>query len=295
MRRARPTRVALATSAAYATLAPDDRPLAAALDRRGIEAVPAVWDDAAVAWRDFDAVVVRSCWDYHHRPDRFAAWVSWIERLGVPLWNPPAVLRWNADKRYLRELEARGVRVVPTAWIEPGGETTLAALLRERGWTDAVVKPAVSASAHGTWRTALASADADEARFRAAARERLLVQPFVREVAESGEWSLVFFGGRFSHAVLKRPRAGDFRVQAEHGGEHRLLPADPGLVREAEAVLAAAPPGWLYARVDGCVVGGRLCLMELELLEPMLFLEAEPLAAERFADALVAALVAALD
>lgn len=290
-------RVALATYAGLPALAADDRPLLALLPRHGVTAEPVVWDAAGVAWARYDAVVVRSCWDYHLRPGAFLDWVAAVERAGVPLCNPPSALRWNADKRYLRALADAGVPTVPTRWIEPGDAAspggTLARLLEETGWDEVVVKPTVSASAHGTWRTSRARAGTDGARFRAlAAGGPLMLQPFVAAVTTAGEWSLVFLGGRYSHAVLKRPRPGDFRVQHEHGGRAEPAAPDAATVAAAARALSHVPGGCLYARVDGCVVDGVFQLMELEVLEPSLFLATSPGAAERFAEAIVAALSA---
>jgi glutathione synthase/RimK-type ligase-like ATP-grasp enzyme len=284
-------RVALATAAAWAALNDDDRLLVDALGALGVEAAPAVWDDPTVEWGAHDVVVIRSCWDYFHRADEFRAWIDRLEAAGVALHNPPAVARWNMDKGYLRELEARGVGIVPTAWVERGAGGSLGELLGERGWRAAVVKPRVSASANGTWRTEGGGTD-DEARFRdGVAQGALMVQPFVDAVQAEGEWSLIFVDGEFSHAVIKRPAAGDFRVQIEHGGSADPVRPDPGLVAEARAALEAAPGRTLYARVDGCVVDGRFLVMELELLEPHLFLGTAPGAAERLAGAVARKLV----
>ena len=261
-----------------------------ALARLGVAVTPAVWNDESVQWDRFDAVVVRSCWDYHYRPAQFVGWVSRVDSLGTPLVNPAAVLRWNAEKTYLRDLAAAGVRTVPTRWIERGDADSLEAVLEEQGWRSAVVKPAVSASAHNTWRVDAASIAEVTPRFRAlVAQGRVMVQPFLEAVHDEGEWSLVFLGGTFSHAVLKRPRSGDFRVQAEHGGTAEpILPA-AHIIASAQVALAAAPRPCAYARVDGCIIDGELVLMELEALEPSLFLENSAHAGERFAAAIVAA------
>jgi glutathione synthase/RimK-type ligase-like ATP-grasp enzyme len=286
--RRRTRRVALATYARLPMLADDDRLLAAALHAAGVDVAPAVWDDPAVDWTSFDLVVVRSCWDYHTRLDDFLGWVDRLERAGTRVENSPAILRWNAEKTYLRDLAARGVAVVPTRWVRAGSDATLEAILGEAGWDEVVVKPVVSASATDTWRTTRARAGADAPRFHAlAARGGVMVQPFLPMVAAEGEWSLVFLDGAFSHAVLKRPAAGDFRVQHEHGGRATAVTPSPVLVRQAGAALAAAPGAPLYARVDGCLIGGRLHVMELELLEPGLFLAHEPQAAARLARAIV--------
>ena len=285
-------RVALATSAAVPELSPDDRLLLPALAARGIRAEPVVWDDGGAAWRGYDAVVVRSCWDYHHKPERFDQWTRELEAAGVPLWNPPAVLRWNARKTYLRELAGAGVPVVPTRFVDRSTGPDLDEVLEDAGWSDVVVKPVVSASAHETWRAGRGS-EGDGERFRRLVeRMPVMVQPFLPEIEREGEWSFCFFGDQYSHAVLKRPRPGDFRVQSDHGGVYHLAEAGVSLVAQAAAALQAAGSPTLYARVDGCVIGDVLYLMELELLEPGLFLAVHPPAPDRFAAAIAAALAA---
>ena len=282
-----PTTIALVTAEKYASLPDDDRLLIPALERLGARATPVVWSDPTVRWESFDAIVVRSCWDYHLRAAEFIAWVDRVEALGVPVANPPSVLRWNADKRYLRELEGRGVRTVPTLWIESGEGEPLPELLRSAGWDHAVVKPVVSASAHDTWRTSRARAAADEPRFaESRARGALMVQRFMPEIESAGEWSLVYLAGAFSHAVVKRPASGDFRVQKEHGGSSESVEPGAHLVDAGLRAIAAAPAALTYARVDGCEVEGELVLMELEALEPSLFLDHEERAPERFAEAI---------
>lgn len=248
-----------------------------------------VWDDRGVRWNQFDAVVIRSCWDYHTRLAEFMEWLDRLEHHGVPVWNPPALLRWNADKTYLRDLAARGIPIVPTRWVSRGEAASLRGVLLAESWRDAVVKPAVSAAAFHTWRVTAEEAAAADPRFRALVAERsVLVQAFVPEIERGGEWSFCFFGGVFSHAVLKRPRPGEFRVQEAHGGTAAPAQAEPELVAQAEAVIAALPTASVYARVDACLVAGQLRLMELEVLEPSLFLDLEPRAADRFAGAIAA-------
>ncbi|SRR6266446_1836519 len=280
-------RIALATSAKLPTLNDDDRLLIPALAELGLAAIPAVWDAPDVCWEEFQGVVVRSCWDYHHRLEEFLAWVARLERAGIPVWNPPAVLRWNSHKGYLRDLAARGVPIVPTRWLARGRRVGLGQLLRAEGWSEAVVKPAVSASAHGTWRTSFERASADQSRLDDLLRaEDVMVQPFVSEVGDTGEWSILFLDGQFSHGVLKRPAPGDYRVQWEFGGTAEATVAPGRLVADAEAVMAAVSGNPVYARVDGVEREGRLVLMELELIEPHLFLGWDASAAGRLARAI---------
>jgi glutathione synthase/RimK-type ligase-like ATP-grasp enzyme len=282
-------RIALVTYSRLLTLSEDDRLLVAPLAERGVRAEAAAWDDAVVKWDSYDALVLRSTWNYHTAIDAFRAWIDRIDALGVPIWNPPSMLRWNASKTYLRDLAARGIDVVPTRWIERGAGLNLRTVLGEAGWLDAVVKPAISASAYETWRvSALNVAPGEERRFGSLiAAGDVMVQPFLPELARHGEWSLMFVGGEFSHAVIKRPRSGDFRVQHEHGGsaEPRTPPAH--VLATAREIVSKAPGQWLYARVDGVEIGGSFVLVELEMLEPSLFLATDPRAPARFADAIV--------
>ena len=220
------------------------------------------------------------------------AWIATLERTDVRCFNEPALVRWNADKRYLRELAAKGVATVPTLWFEAGPGVTSTAVadrVAAEGWDDVVLKPAVSG---GAWRThrmrraELSGADAvlDEI-LRASA---LLVQPFLPEVVADGEHSLLFFDGAFSHAALKRAKPGDYRVQWTHGGTQVPETVPDALVTQARAVLDAAPSPGLYARVDGIVRDGRFVLMELEQIEPYLFFAQAPEAPSRLARALTA-------
>jgi hypothetical protein len=284
-------RVALATYAELPNLNDDDRLLIAALAALGVSAQPAVWEAPDVRWDGFGAVLIRSCWDYHQRLPQFLSWVATLELLKVPVWNRPDLLRWNSHKGYLRDLAAVGVATVPTHWLKRGEQVALSDVLGAEGWSAAVVKPAVSASAHGTWRTSLSDAARDQGRLDALlAHGDAMVQPYLDEVRDPGEWSLIYLGGRFSHAVLQRPARGDFRVQFAYGGT--AVARDPPrlLIADAEAVLGALPEEPLYARIDGVERGGHLILSELELIEPHLFLETDPAAAPRLALAFAGAL-----
>jgi hypothetical protein len=279
------SQIAFVTSSALPDLTDDDRLAVDALADLGLEAVPAIWDEERVDWSRFAAVVVRSPWDYFLRAGEFARWLDRLEALRAPLWNPAPLLRWNMDKRYLRELQRAGVRCVPTHWADHAHAESLGDVLRRHGWARAVVKPIVSGGAHETW-TVDAPAAEHEARFRRLAASGAMVQPFVDEIRTEGEWSLLFFAGEYSHAVLKRPAVGDFRVQEAHGGRRVPAEAPPDLVAAAGAVLDRVSGPWLYARVDICRHEGAWSLMELEMLEPSLYLDTDADAAARFARAI---------
>jgi hypothetical protein len=213
-----------------------------------------------------------------------------LERAGVQQARRAALLGRDELLYNQRELAGRGVPVMASAWLPRASAVDLHALLAERGWPEAVVKPAVSASAHGTWRTGLDRAGEDQPRLEELlAQADVLVQPLAPEVARDGEWSFVFLGGAFSHAVLKRPGPGDFRVQSELGGTETAAAPPPALLAQARAITAHIEGPWLYARVDGIDRGGVLTLFELELIEPVLFLAREAGAPPRLAAAILAA------
>ena len=274
--------IAFATYEGAPTLTADDRLAVPVLADMGIDVEPAIWSDSRIEWRRFDAVILRSTWDYHRRAGEFRDWLDRLESDDVPVWNPVALARWNMDKRYLRDLAARGVRTVPTVWVPGSDDVKLGELMKSRGWADAVLKPVVAATSYRTVRVSRASAER-----QVIEQGEAMLQPFVPQVAEEGEWSLVFLGGEYSHAVLKRPAADDFRVQEEFGGSSAVAEAPRELQESAAAVLDAVEQPWLYARVDGVRDDdGRLLLMELEMLEPLLFLAHHPHAPARFADAI---------
>ena len=247
--------VVLVTYDARPEVTEDDRFFADALSARGVSVDAIPWSDPAAQWSAFDAVVVRSSWDYFHRAREFHEWLDRLEGEGARVHNDVRILRWNADKTYLRDLEARGIPVIPTRWLDAGSSTSLRELRRQTGWTELVVKPTVSGGAHRTWRSAPNEETVDDERLaESVGRGEVMVQPLVREIEREGEWSLVFFGGAYSHTVLKRPGTSDFRVQREHGGT--LEPAEPAtsVIAAAERAIAAILVGGdtpLYARVDG--------------------------------------------
>lgn len=265
--------IGLVTCAKLPQLSADDQPLIAELSALGVPAAPVVWNDPGVQWERFAMLVLRSAWDYHLHAAAFVDWLARLEQLGVPLWNPAPMVRWNLHKRYLRDLAARGVLIPDTEWIPRGGNRALRDVLAERGWREAIVKPAISASATDTWRAG--AHGGDDARLAALLeRHDVLVQEVVPEVLSAGEWSLVFIDGEYSHAMLKRPRAGDFRVQQELGGSADLATPPAAMVDAAVAITRLLSGEWLFARIDGVATARGFMLMEAECIEPLLFFDA---------------------
>lgn len=268
-------RIALASCAAWPELTNDDRLLIPALQQLGVEAVPVVWD-GPVDWTDFDQVVIRSTWDYHLRPDEFLQWIDELEKAGVAVQNVPSLVRWNIEKRYLRQLSIAGVTIPPTIWIEEREVVNSDEILNQLGWSSAIVKPTVSASAYKLRRV---FKDEIAVQLEGPA----IVQQYIPEIVSCGEWSLVFLGGKYSHAVIKHPVAGDFRVQSEFGGRAARAEPRPDVVDEATRIVGSLPGRPLYARIDGIDRRGTFVLMEVELIEPELFLGLGN-AANRFAE-----------
>ena len=267
----------------------EDRLLADAFSALGLTTRRVAWSDERHDWSRGRVALIRATWDYFEHLEAFQAWLGRAAS-ATTLVNAPELLRWNLDKRYLLELRRAGLPVPPTRIVPRGAPARLADLLAETGWDEVVVKPAVSASG---WETHhVAHAPAFEARFRALARRHdLLVQPYLPAIAEHGELSCVVIAGRFSHAVRKRPAAGGFLVQAEHGGSVEAHAATAEQRRLAERAAVGLPARPVYARVDLVPgPGGAWCVGELELIEPELWLRRHPSAASALASAVAAAL-----
>ena len=278
--------IALLIAANLASQAPDRRSdahlfdvqldiLRKGLAPNGFTLTPVRWVESEVDWRRFAAVMVNCAWDYQDRHTDFLATLDHIAGLGVPVFNDPATIRWNIRKTYLREIEAKGVPIIPTWWSDRPDMNDLIDACAEFGVRDVVLKRQVGGGARGQTRFT------DVVLSRAAEGELLdrpgMFQPFIPAIATEGEYSFLFVDGEFSHAVVKRPKSGDYRIQEAYGGRSQAIDPTPADRAAAQLVLDVldAPP--LYARVD-MVRGedGKLLLMELEVLEPYLFPEDGP-------------------
>ncbi|MCC6475513.1 hypothetical protein IT157_00545 [bacterium] len=256
------------------------------LVRRGVAAKIVVWDDANT-WRDCSEIIIRCTWDYSSRLPEFLKWIDEVERAGITLHNSPDIIRWNSDKHYLRELEMRDVKIPQTVWFPRGGD--LHSFLKENGIGTQIIKPTVSAGAYNTYRVSPETIEEVVAALEQVAREKdLMLQEYMPEIESPGEYSLIFFRNEFSHAVLKTPAQGDFRVQPRYGGQQEAVQISEKLMTQAKWILEQIPfvKRPLYARVDGIVRDSEFILMELELIEPYLFLEFGENSAARFASKL---------
>ncbi|MEO8288302.1 MAG: hypothetical protein ABI670_17900 [Chloroflexota bacterium] len=256
------------------------------LRRLGLIARPLVWDDPAVDWTLPAVTVIRETCDYHHRRDEFVAWADRVSSQ-TTLLNSAEIVRWNTHKSYLRDLERKGVPIVPTEWLEAGTEADLLHIMSTNGWSTVVVKPAVSASAYETMLVATdKTAEGQSHIERLLPTRDLMVQPFLTSVRDYGERSLLFIDGELTHAVRRKPALGP----TEEGNPWEATPVDP-TPEEAEfatEALRASHFSTLYARVD--IVrdpSNAIRLMELELIEPSLFLQFAHHATSRLAEGIM--------
>ncbi len=244
------------------------------------------WRQTGRDWGEFDAVVIRTPWDYQRSPERF---IAVLDEIGsaTRLLNPVNIVRWNFDKLYLRELSQKGVRIVPTLFESVYGPDRFAAWSDELACSELIVKPRVSATAENTFRVS----EFEPSLVSIFETRPFLVQPFLTSIVDEGEYSLFYFNGELSHAIVKRAKQDDFRVQEEHGGSPSPIEATDAMRQTADAALAAIGVQLLYARVDLIRDrSGEFGIMELELIEPALYLRMESGAPERFARAIEARL-----
>ena len=282
-------RIALATCELQPDLYLEERELLPRLAKRGVDAHAETWSRPA-DWGSYDLVVIRSTWDYFERLAEFRTWLDALENANVRVQNSVNVVRWNLDKLYLLDLAEQGVRIVPTKFVRPGETAIIKDILAKYGWSEAVLKPTISAGAYRTSRFTASEAASHQPELDSlAATCGAMIQPFLPEIATDGEWSLFFFANELSHAIIKRPATGDFRVQTQFGGLAERVQPPPELVAEAAKIIRLAPDPLLYARVDGVRRGDRFLLMELEAIEPYLFFSTAPDAMDRYVDAIVGA------
>jgi len=278
--------VLLVTCAAMPGLHEDDRYLLRALRERGIPAEPAVWEDRLRDWGAASLCVIRSAWDYSYRRDAFVRWAHGVADVTL-LRNSAALVEWNTHKRYLVDLAHHGVPAVPTVLLDAGDVPDLASLLKERGWQRAVLKAAVAQTGRYAMLVTPDTVDAGQAHLeRILPHEDMLLQPFVERVPERGEASLVFIDSEFTHAVRKRGAPDTFMVHDDYGGSVRPTRPRHDEMAVAEAALDTLEHAPLYARVDVVRDREQPVVMELELVEPELFLRYSAAAVDRFVDAI---------
>jgi Prokaryotic glutathione synthetase, ATP-grasp domain len=266
----------------------EDALLRAALEARGLSVYRTNWDDSDFDWRETRYALFRTTWDYFDRFPQFSKWLDATAAL-TQFINPLPLIRWNMDKHYLRDLAAQGILIPATQFIEPGESRSLTEIAQATGWDEYVLKPAISGAGRHTYRLSARNVQAHEDIFqKLIAQESMLLQAFQHNVVHKGELTLMMMNGQYTHAVLKKAKEGDFRVQDDFGGvahDHTPTAAE---IQFAEQVLRACPSMPLYARVDMIWDNeGRLCVSELEAIEPELWFRRCPSSVEPLADGLL--------
>ena len=280
-------RVGFITNSQFPHLTDSDSLVIELLKKREIEVESIIWSSPPPTLNQFDAIIMRSAWDYHTQYEKFTSFFHTLKNSGVPIYNPIDTMLWNSNKSYLLNLASQGVPIVPTIKIHSINEADWQKITQ---WPEIIIKPAVGASAFGI--TKLSSNNKNEVHKTIATLLKVgdvIIQPFMKEIYD-GEISFIFFNKQFSHAVLKKPTLQDFRTQPEFGGtEKRTFPSDQ-MIGSASNILQKIKSPLLYTRLDAIVVNNNLQLMELELIEPHLFLDIAPEAASTFADAIARAI-----
>ena len=286
--------VTLLTSSKYLTAVPgdefteiileEDRLLREELEKQGLKVTRTYWDNPDFNWTETKCVLFRTPWDYFNRYDEFAPWLETAGKV-TKFINPIEVINWNIDKHYMLELESAGINIPPTVFIEPGDKRSLTEITQTLDWNEFILKPAISGGAWHTYRMNRNNIAEHETIYKELIKNRsMLVQEYQKSILSDGEVSYMVIGGRFTHAVLKKGKSDDFRVQENFGGTvHDYLPtADE--IEFAQLVVEKAKPGIIYARVDVMRDNSRkLSLGELEVFEPALWLRKYPPAAELLA------------
>jgi glutathione synthase/RimK-type ligase-like ATP-grasp enzyme len=243
------------------------------------------WDNSSFDWSSTKFILFRTIWDYF---DRFDDFTEWLERIGTKtkMINPYNTIRWNMDKHYLQDMDKMGINIPPTLFIETGDSRSLNEVVTESTWNDFILKPAVSGAGRHTYRFQMDSIANHETIFEKLIKnESMLLQEFQQNVLTHGEVAFILIAGKFSHAILKKAKPGDFRVQDDFGGTIHEYLASKEEIDFSEAIISTCDPIPVYARVDLIRDNhNKLCLSELELIEPELWFRKKPEAADLLAE-----------
>jgi glutathione synthase/RimK-type ligase-like ATP-grasp enzyme len=263
--------IALLTCQRLSNLTEPDQSLIPLFRNHGITAEPVIWNDPNIDWKKYDYLIIRNTWDYYTQSDAFIKWLNALRDQKIRMLNPIDVVLNNMHKFYLRDFQQNGVQIISTLFSDKSSPISFEKLT-EKSWQKIVIKPAISAGSYltKTFETSeLTKASFDEI----VEGNDWLIQPFLPEIEQQGELSMIFFNNEFSHAIVKIPKDGDFRVQRQYGGKYQMIKPDKQLITIGENIIKQIPQKLLYARVDGVIINGVFNLMELELIEPDLYFE----------------------
>lgn len=262
-----------------------DHLLVAPLAKHGWAAEEISWRNKQVNWDQFEAVIIRSPWDYQKDPEAFFEVLQEIDRSSALLQNSLKTVQWNIDKTYLRDLKKKGIEIVPSIWEQTFSEKRYEQFYDELSTNEIIIKPTISAGADDTFRIQRKNSEKFSAQLaNLFDRRPFIVQPFMPNIISEGEFSLFYFGDTYSHAILKTPKQNDFRVQEEHGGRLKKIEPEKRLQITGTEILSQLDPKPLYTRIDVVrTAADTFALMELELIEPSLYFNMDPESPERFA------------
>ncbi|WP_316827247.1 hypothetical protein [Pedobacter miscanthi] len=269
------------------TVESEDDKLLNFLKENGLNIEEVIWNDANINWENYSLAILKSPWDYFDLIEDFYHWLNLLESKRVKLLNPTEVVKWNSNKQYLREIENSGLKIIPSVFINQQEKVNLKSFFNKFNTDKLIVKPCISGGAKNTFKVTIENVEEVNHKLNQLLQdEDFIIQPFLPEILESGEWSFIFFNGAYSHSLIKQAKHGDFRVQPAHGGTVHPQQPDEKLIAVAKQYVTSFAKNCLYARVDGTVVNGEFLLMELELIEPFLFLNTDPQNYERYYKAL---------
>jgi hypothetical protein len=270
----------------------EDKLLSSILKELGVSHEIVAWSDKEVEWNKFSLLLIKSTWDYFDYYPQFLNWIQRIKTLGIPVLNDLETILWNSSKNYLLEIEEKGFSVISGLILKKGSKIDADQIRQKIPSAIWVVKPLVSGGAKNTLKIKASDWESYVDQVEIMVQEEdFLVQPFIPEVQSVGEYSLIFFNQNFSHAVLKTPAKDDFRVQHYFGGTIKTIVPSPNLLQSCQNLVNEFAPKSLYARVDGVEIDGVFHLMELELIEPYLFLGLADQAIPNYKEALRARLL----
>ena len=257
-----------------------------ALERKGLKVARTNWDNPGFDWSDTHFAIFRTTWDYFNRFEEFSKWLDDTSKK-TKFINPIETILWNIDKHYLLDLKEKGINIPDTIFIETGDERTLSDLFHQSGWNDCILKPSVSGAARHTYKLNKENISEHESIYKELiSKESMMIQEFQYKVLTKGELTFVVFGGKFSHAILKKAKHGDFRVQDDFGGKVHNYNASTEEIRFAEDVVSLCNPLPVYGRVDAILDNQKkLAVSELELIEPELWFRYYTTSADIFAEA----------
>lgn len=279
-------KAALVTYNKLPNLNASDRLLIKPLKKRGFVPFPIPWDKKGVAWDNFDLVILRTTWDYHLRIPEFFRWLENLEEKIVNLWNPPSIIRWNMNKRYLLDLDKKGIPIIPILLVTKQNVMNIKNLLGEKKWEEIIIKPTIGASSYMIAKIRKDECNPNSPVINSILKQSdIIIQPFMEEIKKSGEFSFIFFNRKFSHAIHKTPKMNEFRTQPEFGAKEKLYNPQPYLIAQTQKILETIDSPLLYARIDGLIIHNQFYLMEMELIEPYLYFEFEKNSAEKLVEA----------